>query len=912
MFFDADSEDNDFLSAGGGSKLGALFGMDKASNKGGNDSLTYTAPKQPQKAKPAEKQSNQPQILGAAAVHAYKYVNGQYTSQGKLGAAILANHTAFDYKILLYVSKQQQVTNAKITPDFSFTVQAGNYANFYDDARQSWSLMFDSDANAINFAKQVAIATANSAAGSLTSLVSQDLCLGEGGPLETGDSAEVKYTGWLHTNFTIGQEFDSNTTKDKLFRFKLGKGKVIKGWDEGVVGMKKGGKRLLVVPPMMAYGAQGMGDRVPPNSTLIFEIEVVRVKLAKEYKDSPSSSSAPSPAPTPTPSTETSAPGADGEEDSVRARTRSINEQLSQSPTSDKAKLISRMARMGQPMVPPVPSGHTQTDSEDEANPPTIQGAPASQKPDIPANKPIAQPVAQPMAQPVSQPMAGMQQPMAQPVGMQPMMQGMQGVTPTSQVALFQPQQQQQFQMYGAGFQQQPSQPMQYQQQPSVPQYSGIYPQAQAPPPAPAPSSNSQDPNLPVLLSETRQQNTEVRLSLSKLADKLDRCMEKLEQQQSNQGQLALHSNMPGMETAVLVHNIQRLAQESESLKKEVFEKSSKIDIQNEKISDLLMKNQKYIEQSNTMMEERNATFKSTASQSQARVLTLEQEKVQLATDLSQATSQLTTLQLEVTSIKKKEAELRQSLDSSLAEGNKQRDELATLRTSQAENDRRIEELNSLLKAEKQNRKTRDTKISTLEEEMADLKNTKDTLEKTLSDRKKKTAIELKKSEDELEELKAQHEVEVQDLKEKLRKQRSSTDVATAEQVSQVEAEITKEWKEKSERQLLAAEEKHKRAQADLNEEKQQLESKLKQLEDKVVLLKSSQGDSGKRISALEEELDEFKVWRDKYDNLRKQAQSMKEKYEARISDVEAERDEAQEELESQEEKTKAAVAAAV
>ncbi|XP_041100185.1 FK506-binding protein 15-like, partial [Polyodon spathula] len=181
-------------------------------------------------------------------------------------------------------------------------VQPSNYGTFYDDQRQNWSVMFESEKAAVDFCKEVCMAKWNSAP-SLESVVTQDLVLGEGQAVERGDSLEVSYTGWLLQNHTIGQVFDSNVNKEKLLRLKLGAGKVIKGWEEGMVGMRKGGRRLLVVPPSLAYGAQGVSNCIPGDSTLIFEAEIRRVKFVKDAgldqlslgsQDSAASSPAPS------------------------------------------------------------------------------------------------------------------------------------------------------------------------------------------------------------------------------------------------------------------------------------------------------------------------------------------------------------------------------------------------------------------------------------------------------------------------------------------------------------------------------------------------------------------------------------------------------------------------------------------
>ena len=98
------------------------------------------------------------------------------------------------------------------------------------------------------------------------------------GASAAGKTASVHYTGWLYQNGQKGAKFDSSLDRGQPFSFPVGAGRVIKGWDEGVATMKVGGKRTLIIPPEMGYGARGAGGVIPPNATLIFDVELLDVK----------------------------------------------------------------------------------------------------------------------------------------------------------------------------------------------------------------------------------------------------------------------------------------------------------------------------------------------------------------------------------------------------------------------------------------------------------------------------------------------------------------------------------------------------------------------------------------------------------------------------------------------------------
>ena len=139
---------------------------------------------------------------------------------------------------------------------------------------------------ALVLTSMVSMVSANSASAqsapkpvaTATGLQMIDTKVGTGASPRTNQTAIVHYTGWLYVNGVKGKKFDSSVDRNEPFEFPVGAGRVIAGWDQGVATMKVGGKRTLIVPPQLGYGAQGAGGAIPPNATLIFDVELLGLK----------------------------------------------------------------------------------------------------------------------------------------------------------------------------------------------------------------------------------------------------------------------------------------------------------------------------------------------------------------------------------------------------------------------------------------------------------------------------------------------------------------------------------------------------------------------------------------------------------------------------------------------------------
>ncbi|XP_048875434.1 FK506-binding protein 15-like isoform X2 [Brienomyrus brachyistius] len=662
-------------------KLAMLFKLDQAQSQG-NQSFQFKAPTQPRNSCPNPGLPTQtlapphkvPTVLFATAVHAFRYVDGQHIKVGKIGAAVLGSHVTGEYKVLLYGNKQNEVASARISLGFTFTLQSGNYGNFYDDHQQNWSVMFESEKATEDFSKQVCLAKWNSAP-SLDTVVLQDLALGEGRGVERGDSLEVSYTGCLLQNHIVGQVFDSTHGRGKPLRLRLGAGKAVKGLEEGILGLQKGGRRLLVVPPSLGYGSQGIPNLVPANSTLIFETKLHRIKSGKDN----------GPGLVPGEALISAFDGLDCESHlPLTADFDSQTEQLID-PAASKGDLISRVARVGQPILPPL-MGATSTLTK-LSDPRTVDPSPKEQA-----------------ARLSTQPLTS-----SQVTSHSPNMATASSVAPPPAFADPQPE----FPGANPAFQVTSSCPH------SAPMDPPCLLGAQKPPTETLPYQACSVPSF--LITEAWQQNTEMRHAVGRVKDRIDQLASKVE---SLQKQRSLLLGMPAvsLETPALLHSIQKIIQENEGLKKDVSEKNLHITEQNMKIRELIHQNQRYLEQNILLLEEKNKSFQVASEQGRARLLQAERDKVWLTGELASSTLRLSQLQQEVTVHQQKSAELEARLSAALQDNDRNATQLASLEEQVIELKDRVALTRAQHWAEKQRHLEAECRVRGLEAELQGLR----------------------------------------------------------------------------------------------------------------------------------------------------------------------------------------------
>ncbi|CAF0730058.1 unnamed protein product [Brachionus calyciflorus] len=390
-----------------------------------------------------------------------------------------------------------------------------------------------------------------------------------------------------------------------------------------------------------------------------------------------------------------------------------------------------------------------------------------------------------------------------------------------------------------------------------------------------------QQQQQPIQQQQHQQNNQELS---SNLVTKLELITEKLDQ--IKQITHLNNQNMPNMETQVLLQNIQRIVKENEQYKKDLYDKSAKIEEQNTKITELLLKAQNYVEQSHQFLELKNNSFQTSSEKTQSKILELEQDKMKLTSELTQVTSQISELNLEINRIKKEDLELRQQLNDVSKNTDQYKQNSERLLVENADLQTKLDTVLAELKKERQLRKTYETKNQLNEEEINELKSSLVNSQKMLEERKRKFESDRLLFDQELDELKKSNLAEVNALKEKLLKAKNNLSESQSEQIKQIENDLNHEWQIKLEKLLQQNESKHERKISELNEENSNLKRQLSEMSENLKNVRMVNSRSENETDKLKTELDDLKVYKEKYDRLQSQALVMKERYENRIKEL--------------------------
>ncbi|XP_011873120.1 PREDICTED: FK506-binding protein 15 [Vollenhovia emeryi] len=307
-----DDDEADFVPSSG-SNLAAIFGLQ---SKPADFNSTKQAARKKSNARYNGQQTAPPsktEVLIAKAVHAFKLQNGQYASVGKLGMALTGNVVTRMYQIILYKTKQEYISVATVTHDFAYTMQANNYASYYDDNKDNWSILFENNESYLEFAIEAGLARYFATQEKGENVIYQDLTPSDKDVIaKEGDKICIKYFAGTEivqpfkTNFAMSQTMTVEISTDE-------------NWERILLGSGKGLKRVLFLPPSKQIS---LGPGFPKERDVMLIIEITDIRAQED------------------------------------------NSPATKSSMSEKAAIISRMAKMGQSILPKMPLPST-TDSED-------------------------------------------------------------------------------------------------------------------------------------------------------------------------------------------------------------------------------------------------------------------------------------------------------------------------------------------------------------------------------------------------------------------------------------------------------------------------------------------------------------------------------------------------------------------
>ena len=367
---------------------------------------------------------------------------------------------------------------------------------------------------------------------------------------------------------------------------------------------------------------------------------------------------------------------------------------------------------------------------------------------------------------------------------------------------------------------------------------------------------------------------------------KLDTINEKLEQLKSIQQQSNNTPTVVNMETGILLSNLQRIIKENEQYKKDLYEKSVKIEDLNGRITELLARNQSFVEKSHMLLEQKNTSYGESSEKTVLRILELEQDKMKLTQDLTNLTSKISDLNIQINKQNMTEFELKQRFNEISKSYDTEKNEIERLKLDNLEHKSKLEALNEEFKKERQHKKQIELEFARVKEERHELKDEISNYEKLLNEKRAKYDADKKQFELDMDEVKQQFTSEIKELKEKLTKYRNNTNEINKEQSKQLEADLTNEWKIKLEKALKLQEQKYERSSAELNEEKNNLTKQLASINEQFKLQREKLNQTEIANEELQERVDELNIVEEKFKRLQSQALIMKERYETRIKEL--------------------------
>ncbi|CAF1530562.1 unnamed protein product [Adineta ricciae] len=356
-------------------------------------------------------------------------------------------------------------------------------------------------------------------------------------------------------------------------------------------------------------------------------------------------------------------------------------------------------------------------------------------------------------------------------------------------------------------------------------------------------------PNVPPPTDMFYQQQmpNDFRQLFTRLNEKVDTLNEKFDTKNS--------TSYPNMETSILLANIQRIVKENETMKKDLFDRSAKVEEQNLKISELLDRNQKLIEQSHQTVEQRNVVVNNVSEQTAQKILDLEKQKVELTNNLSVATSKIADLQLQLNQHNQGVNENQSKLSSLLHRCEQYKEELEKSQNQYSETQTMLNAAQEQLKAEKAAKKQLQSNLNILEEELTEVKATCASLEKVNNERKLKAENERKRWQDDMDEQKQSYEKELDELRNKLRKQRTADSATTSQEIGRIEEELVRQWQEKLDRQQAHSE----RLLSTKGKELEQLQELYNENENKLQEVNEELNASKQQLEAYQERYEKLK-----------------------------------------------------